>query len=258
MTFVDSHCHLNYTGIVDQQDAVIARARVRGVTTMVNIATREAEWDAVLATAAANEGVFATVGIHPHDADAHPHVDAAKLIARCAHPKVVGIGETGLDYFYDKSDRARQQASFRTHLAAAAEVSVPVIVHTRDAEDDTIAMLKEVCSDSRLTGVIHCFTGSDRLVAAALALGFYISLSGIVTFKNAQALRDTARAIPSDRLLIETDSPFLAPMPHRGKPCEPSFVVDTARALATLRGVDIATLARETTANFHRLFTKAQ
>jgi TatD DNase family protein len=210
---VDSHCHLNYKGLVEQQAAVLDRARRRGVTAMLNIATRESEWDDVLAAAEAHDDVWASVGIHPHDADHHPDVDTEKLVMRAAHPRVIGIGETGLDYFYDKSDRARQQASFQTHLAAAQEAGLPVIVHTRDAEADTLALLAEAKQDKDYCGVIHCFTASAEFARAALDLGLYISLSGIVTFKNASVLQDTARWLPADRLLVETDAPFLAPVP---------------------------------------------
>ncbi len=189
--------------------------------------------------------------------DAHPDVGAAKLVARAADPRVIGIGETGLDYFYDKSDRARQQASFRAHLVAARDSRLPVIVHTREAEADTLAILREAMAAGPLTGVIHCFTASDAFARAALELGLYISLSGIVTFKNARALQDTARWIPDDRLLVETDAPFLAPVPHRGKTGEPAFVADTAAFLAELRETSVDTLARQTTDNFYRLFAKA-
>jgi TatD DNase family protein len=252
----DSHCHLNYKGLVEEQAAVLARARARGVTAMLNIATRESEWDAVLATAEREPDVWATVGIHPHEADKHPDVDTAKLVARAQNPRVVGIGESGLDYYYDHSDRKRQQASFRAHIAAAREAKVPLVVHTRDAEDDTLTILAEEMGRGAFTGVIHCFTGTGRFADAALDLGFSISISGIVTFKNARDLQDTAARLPADRLLIETDAPFLAPVPHRGKTGEPAFVADTAAFLAGLRGEDVEELQRYTADNFHRLFTK--
>lgn len=255
--FVDSHCHLNYKGLVEDQAAVLTRARGAGVSTMVNIATRESEWDDVLATAEREADVFATVGIHPHEADAHAHVDTAKLIARAAHPRVVGIGETGLDYYYDHSDRAQQQASFRAHIAAARQTGLPLIVHTRDAEEDTAAILSDEMGRGSFSGVIHCFTASEAFADAALELGLYISLSGIVTFKNARDLQATAKAVPTDRLLIETDAPFLAPVPNRGKTCEPAFVADTARFVSELRGVEVSELALQTTGNFRRLFTRA-
>ena len=252
----DSHCHLNYKGLAEDQPAVLARARARGVTAMLNIATRESEWDAVLATAEREPDVWATVGIHPHEADQHPDVDTARLVARAAHARVVGIGESGLDYYYDHSDRARQQASFRAHIAAAREAAVPIVVHTRDAEDDTLAILTDELGQGRFAGVIHCFTGTGAFADAALALGFFVSISGIVTFKNARELQETAARLPLDRLLIETDAPFLAPVPHRGKTGEPAFVADTAAFLATLRGEDVGELTRRTAANFHALFAK--
>jgi TatD DNase family protein len=254
---IDSHCHLNYKGLVEDQQNVLERARGAGVGVMLNIATRESEWDDVLGTAEREADVWATVGIHPHEADEHPHVDTAKLVERAAHPRVVGIGETGLDYYYDHSDRARQQASFRAHIAASRQTGLPLIVHTREAEEDTLAIMREEMGQGAYPGVIHCFTASGAFADAALELGFYISISGIVTFKNAKDLQETAARLPIERLLIETDSPFLAPVPHRGRPCEPAFVADTARFLAKLRGEDEAELAAATSANFRALFSKA-
>ncbi|WP_353198734.1 TatD family hydrolase [Sandarakinorhabdus sp.] len=253
---IDSHCHLNYASLGDDVPGVLARARAAGVGGFLAISCRQNEWDGVIALADTHPGVWATVGIHPHEADTHPDTDAATLIAAAAHPRVVGIGETGLDYYYDKSDRDRQKASFRSHIIAARACGLPLIVHTRDAEADTLALLQEP-GEGTLTGVIHCFTASQAFADAALALGFYISLSGIVTFKNARDLAETARGLPADRLLIETDSPYLAPVPMRGKTCEPAFVAHTARFLSALRGVSEAELAATTTANFHALFTKA-
>ena len=255
--FVDSHCHLNYKGLVEDQAAVLERARAAGVSTMLNISTRESEWDDVVGVAERNADVWASVGIHPHEADAHPDVDTAKLVARARHPRIVAIGETGLDYYYDKSDREQQRTSFRSHIAAARDTALPLIVHTRDAEDDTAAILSEEMRKGAYTGVIHCFTASDTFARTALDLGLYISISGIVTFKNAKDLQATAATVPQDRLLIETDAPFLAPVPHRGRSCEPAFVADTARFLAELRGEDVAALAAYTTANFRSLFSKA-
>jgi TatD DNase family protein len=254
----DSHCHLNYKGLVEEQPAILSRARARGVTAMLNIATRESEWDAVLATAEREPDVWATVGIHPHEADQHAHVDTAKLVARAAHPRVVGIGESGLDYHYDHSDRRRQRDSFRAHIAACRETGLPLIVHTRDAEEDTLAILGDEMAKGRYTGVIHCFTASRAFAERALELGFYISISGIVTFKSAREIQDTARDLPADRLLIETDAPFLAPVPHRGKTGEPAFVADTLAFLADLRGDDPAELGKRTAGNFHKLFAKTR
>lgn len=255
---VDSHCHLNYKGLVEDQAGALARARAAGVGLMLNISTRASEWDDVLAVAEREPDVWATVGIHPHEADAHPDVDTARLIERAAHPRIVGIGETGLDYYYDHSDRARQQASFRAHIAAARATGLPIVVHTRDAEEDTAAILREEMGQGAFTGVIHCFTASDAFADIALDLGFYISLSGIVTFKTADALQATARRIPEERLLVETDSPFLAPVPHRGKTCEPAFVAETARFVATLRGTTPEHIAEVTSRNFNDLFTKCR
>jgi len=255
---IDSHCHLNYKGLIEQQDEVIGRAYAAGVTGMLNISTREREWGDIIATAERHPSIWATVGIHPHEADEHPEVDARRLIAAAAHPKVIGIGETGLDYYYDHSDRQRQQASFRSHIIATRETGLPLIVHTRDAEEDTLAILREEREQGDYPGLIHCFTASGAFADAALNLGFYISISGIVTFKNAKDLQEVAARLPIDRLLIETDSPFLAPVPHRGKPCEPAFVADTARFLAQLRGEEVDDLIAATQANFFTLFAKAQ
>ena len=255
---VDSHCHLNYKGLVEDQADVLARARAAGVGTMLNISTREREWADIVATAERESDVWASIGIHPHEADEHPDVDTAKLVAAAAHPRVVGIGETGLDYYYDHSDRARQQASFRAHIAAARETGLPLIVHTRDAEADTIAILRDEMGKGAFPALIHCFTASADFARAALELGLDISISGIVTFKNAKDLQAVAATIPEDRLLIETDAPFLAPVPHRGKPGEPAFVADTARFLAGLRGQEVEALADRTADNFFALFTKAR
>jgi TatD DNase family protein len=252
----DSHCHLNYPGLVEEQGAVIARARAAGVTAMLNISTRAAEWDAVIAVAAREPDIWASVGIHPHEADGHGDVGTARLVAAAAHPRVVGIGETGLDYHYDRSDRARQRDSFRAHIVAARETGLPLIIHSRDAEQDTAAILAEEMARGPFSGVVHCFTGSQELADKSLEMGLYISMSGIVTFKSAKDLQATAASLPADRLLVETDSPFLAPVPHRGQTCQPAYVADTARFLATLRGEGIETLAQRTTRNFHRLFAK--
>ena len=207
--------------------------------------------------AEANADVWASVGVHPHEADAHPDLGAAALVEASAHPRVVAIGECGLDYYYDKSDRAAQRERFAAHIEAARTTGLPLIIHTRDAEDDTAAILTEATREGGVSGVLHCFTGSAKLAQTALDLGFYISLSGIVTFKNARDLQDVAKTIPQERLLVETDSPFLAPVPHRGKTCEPAFVADTAAFVAELRGEAFEALAEATTANFFRLFAKA-
>ena len=255
---VDSHCHLNYPKLVERQGEVLAAARAAGVTTMLNISTREREWSDIVATAEREPDVWASIGIHPHEADEHPDVDTAKLVEAAKHPRVVGIGETGLDYYYDHSDRAQQQRSFRAHIAASRETGLPTIIHTRDAEDDTYAILDEEMGRGAFPALIHCFTASQAFADKVLALGLNISISGIVTFRNAKGLQETAKTIPASRLLVETDSPFLAPVPHRGKPCEPAFVMDTARFLADLRGESIEDLMRTTSTNFFNLFTKAR
>ena len=256
MKLADSHCHLIYKGLGEQQPEVLARARDAGVIAMLNISTREREWDEVIAVAEREADVWASVGIHPHEADEHPDIDAAKLIEKARHPRVVGIGESGLDYYYDHSDRDRQRASFRAHIAASRETGLPIIVHTRDAEEDTAEILRDEMGKGAFPGVIHCFTASGAFADIALDLGFYISISGIVTFKNAKELQETAARLPIERLLIETDAPFLAPVPHRGKTGEPAFVADTCRFLANLRGQDADELADVTRANFHALFAK--
>jgi TatD DNase family protein len=254
---IDSHCHLNYPGLREDVPGVLARARAAGIGGFLGISTKRGEWDAVIAQADAEPDIWATVGIHPHEADLHPDTDAATLIDAASHGRVIGIGETGLDYFYDKSDRARQRASFQAHIIAARATGLPLIVHTRDAEADTLALLKAP-GQGTLNGVIHCFTASQSFADEALALGFYISLSGIVTFKNAHDLQATATTIPADRLLVETDAPFLAPVPMRGKVCEPAFVAHTARFVASLRDEPVDSLAASTTENFTRLFNKAR
>lgn len=255
---VDSHCHLNYKGLIEDQSAVINRARQSGVTAMLNISTREREWDDIVATAESEDDIWASIGIHPHEADAHPDIDLAKLTDRADHDRVIAIGETGLDYFYDHSDRDRQKQSFRVHIAAARETGLPIIVHTRDAEEDTAQIMAEEMEQGAYTGVIHCFTASEGFAHKALDLGLYISISGIVTFKNAKDLQETASKLPEERLLVETDAPFLAPVPHRGKTGEPAFVADTARFLANLRDDDFSALCDRTSQNFYRLFSKAQ
>lgn len=254
---IDSHCHLNYPKLVERQSEVLDVARAAGVTGFLNISTREREWDAVVGVADRERDVWASIGIHPHEADAHPDTDTVRLIAAARHPRVIGIGETGLDYFYDHSDRERQRASFRTHIAAARDTGLPLIVHTRDAEDDTAAILAEETARGGFPILIHCFTASQDFADKVLNMGAFISISGIVTFRSARELQEVARGLPADRLLVETDAPFLAPVPHRGRPCEPAHVADTARFLAAHRGVGFDDLAGGTARNFFALFTKA-
>ena len=257
MRLIDSHCHLNYEGLAERQDEVLDHARERGVQGFLNISTRQQEWGDVIAVAERHSDVWASVGVHPHEADAHPDLGAAALVEGTRHERVVAIGECGLDYYYDKSDRQAQRERFEAHIEAARQTGLPLIVHTRDAEEDTAAILGRAVRQGGVTGVLHCFTGSAELASKALDLGFFISLSGIVTFKNAQDLQQTARRIPLDSLLVETDAPFLAPVPHRGRKCEPAFVADTARFVAELRGEDPEQLGEATTANFFKLFSKA-
>lgn len=254
---IDSHCHLEYEGLVEDQQGVLARARAAGIGGFLNISTRQSEWDRVIATAAREPDVWASVGIHPHEADQHADLGQGALVEAAAHPKVIGIGETGLDYYYDRSDRGVQQALFRTHIAVSRETGLPLIIHTRDAEEDTIRILEDEMGKGAFPALIHCFTASAGFAGTVIDLGLTISLSGIVTFKNASNLQEVAKAIPEDRLLVETDSPFLAPVPHRGKKCEPAYTADTARFVAELRGVETERLAAETTRNFFSLFTKA-
>ncbi|MBU1756066.1 MAG: TatD family hydrolase [Alphaproteobacteria bacterium] len=254
---VDSHCHLEYKGLVEEQAAVLDRARAAGVKTFLNISTKRSEWGQVVGTAEREPDVYASVGIHPHHADDHQDLTHAELREATDSPRVIGIGETGLDYYYEHSDRAAQQRLFRLHIAVAREVQLPVIIHTRDAEDDTLAILEDELGKGGFPALIHCFTASAQFGEKVLALGLSISISGIVTFKNARDLQAVAKTVPGDRLLVETDSPFLAPVPHRGKPCEPGFVRDTAAFLAELRGESLDHLAETTTRNFHALFAKA-
>jgi TatD DNase family protein len=257
MRLIDSHCHLNYPGLAERQGEVLDSARARGISGFLNISTRQREWGEVVRAAEDNPDVWATIGVHPHEADAHPDLGSSALVEAAAHPRVVAIGECGLDYFYDKSDRAAQRERFQAHIEAARATGLPLVVHTRDAEEDTAQMLARAVGKGGVTGVLHCFTGSADLARKALDLGFYISISGIVTFKNAKELQETASGIPLDRLLVETDSPFLAPVPHRGKTCEPAFVADTAAFLSDLRNEALEELAEATSANFFKLFNKA-
>ena len=254
---VDSHCHLEFPALAFEIDAVMERARAAGVGVCLSISTKLDTFPRVRDMAARFDNVWCSVGIHPHEAAVEPLADAAPLIERTSDPKVIGIGETGLDYFYEHSPRVAQGANFRAHIEAARRTELPLIVHTRDAEDDTVTILREELAKGAFTGVLHCFTGTATLAQAALDLGFYISASGIMTFKKSDALRAVLKDVPLDRLLVETDAPYLAPAPHRGKPNEPAFVAHTAAALAELKGVAAEDLARATTENFFRLFTKA-
>ncbi|MGE5505702.1 MAG: TatD family hydrolase [Actinomycetota bacterium] len=253
---VDSHCHLDFPDFADDLDGVVARAVEAGVGRMLTINTHVTRFERVLAVAERFDCVWCTVGIHPHEAGTEPAANFDRLVELSSHPKVVGFGETGLDYYYDKSPREAQRASFCTHIAAARATGLPVVVHTRDADDDTAAILAEEMGKGAFTGLIHCFSGGPQLAEKVVELGLYVSVSGILTFKTADSLRDTVAAVPLDRLLVETDAPYLAPIPFRGKRNEPAYTARTAARLAEVKGVAMGDIERATTANFHRLFTK--
>ncbi len=255
---VDSHCHLDYKPLDADSAAVVDRARAAGVARMVNIGTTCREFPHVLTTAEAFDDVVCSVGVHPHHVhEEGENISTDELVKRAMHPKVVGIGETGLDFYYNKAPRDVQEESFRRHIRAGMETNLPIIVHSRDAEEDTLRVLQSE-GQGKARGVLHCFSSRRVLAEEALKFGFYVSLSGILTFKKSQELRDIARDVPMDRLLVETDSPYLAPEPYRGKPCEPAYVVRTAEVLADVKGVSPAEIARVTTENFFRLFSKVK
>src|SRR5215831_18212098 len=251
---VDSHCHLDFPDFAAERDMVVARARAAGVTEMLTICTRLDEFDGVRAIAEAYDGIWCSVGAHPHEAADHAALLPDQLAALARHPKVVGIGETGLDFHYDLSPRDVQERVFQAHIAASRETGLPLIIHAREADDEIIRILEE---ERPPPGVMHCFSSGRALAEVALALGFYISISGIVTFHNAEELRAIVRDLPLDRLLVETDAPYLAPVPYRGKRNEPAFVVATVAAVAKLKGLEEERLAAATGENFFRLFTKA-
>ena len=251
---VDSHCHLDFPDFAPERAAVIGRAFAAGIGTMLTICTRLDQFDGVRAIAEADPRIWCSVGAHPHEAADHADLLSERLVALAAHPRVVGIGETGLDFHYDLSPRDIQEHVFRAHIAASHASGLPLIIHAREADAEIAAILR---AEKPPPGVLHCFTGSRALAEAALDLGFYISISGIVTFRNAEDLRAIVRDLPLDRLLIETDAPYLAPVPYRGKRNEPAFVAATASFVAELKGVATEALADATTANFFRLFAKA-
>ena len=254
---IDSHCHLDFPDFGEELDDVVARAGRAGITHMVTISTHLSRFERVKAVAERFPNVFCSVGIHPHEAGTEVEVSADELIRLAEHPKVVGIGETGLDFYYEHSPRDVQERQFRTHIEAARRTGLPLIVHTRDADTDTIRIMEEEHEKGAFPGLIHCFSASRELAERMVDLGLYISFSGIVTFKKADELRDVAKILPEDRILVETDSPYLAPVPRRGKRNEPAFTAFTAAKIAEVRGVSAAEIARTTTANFKRLFTKA-
>lgn len=254
---IDSHCHLDFPDFGEELDDVVARAGRAGVSHMVTISTHLSRFPQVLAVAERFPNVFCTVGIHPHEAGTEAEVTAEELVRLAEHPKVVGIGETGLDFYYEHSPRDVQERQFRTHIAAARTTGLPLIVHTRDADTDTIRIMEDEAAKGAFPGVIHCFSSGRALAERMLALGLYISFSGIVTFKKADDLREVAAMVPEDRILVETDSPYLAPVPKRGKRNEPAFTAFTAAKIAEVRGISAADIATATTRNFKRLFAKA-
>jgi TatD DNase family protein len=254
---VDHHCHLDFKDFAPEQAAVVARAKAAGVGVMVTISTRVQNYDVYRAIAEQYPEVFFSVGTHPHYAHEELDVTAEQLATLAAHPRCVAIGEAGLDYHYDKSPRPAQRQGLLTHIAAARASGLPLVIHARDADADMADILEQEMAKGAFTAVLHCFTGGEQLAARALALGVYISWSGVLTFKTSDALRAIARSVPADRILVETDSPYLAPMPHRGKRNEPAFVAHTAAVLADIRGVSHTAIAETTTANFFRLYSKA-
>jgi TatD DNase family protein len=253
---VDSHCHLDFPDIAKEQDAIVARARAAGIGRILTISTRVKRQAQIIEIVEKYPDVFGTVGTHPHHVDEEMDVTADALVALTTHPKIVGIGEAGLDYHYDTGPRDNQAKSFRQHIAAARQSGLPLVIHSRDCHADMAAILREEAGKGAFTAVLHCFTGGRDLAFAAVDLGHYIGFTGILTFKNSAALREIAKALPADRILIETDSPYLAPVPYRGKRCEPAYVIETAKVLADIRGVSFEQIARQTTENFFRLFSK--
>lgn len=257
MFFVDSHCHLDFPGLAEREQEVVAAAREAGVGLMVTIATRRESWNDVIALAERHPEVVCALGVHPHNAGSEGLADPEVLVEAARHPEVVAIGEAGLDYHYDFAPRDRQARNFRAHIAAARETGLPLVVHTREADADTMTILEEEMRHGPFTGVIHCFSSGRELAERAVAIGFYLGIGGILTFKRSEALRSIVAEMPLGRLLLETDAPYLAPVPYRGKTNEPARLVHTAKALAALRGCGLAEIAKITTDNFFRLFDKA-
>jgi len=254
---VDSHCHLNYPELADTA-GVIARAKEAGVGMFQTISTKRSDFAAVKRLAETYPEIYCSIGIHPHEAEPHEDISAAELLAEASHPRVIGIGETGLDYYYEHSPKKAQQALFKRHIEVARQLDLPVIVHSRNADEDTVAILREAHESGPFRFLIHCFSSSKYLSDESVKIGGYISASGIITFKKSQSLRDSFTSVPLERLLVETDSPYLAPEPHRGKPCEPAFTMHTARKLAEIKSVSYEELARVSSDNFFSLFNKAK
>lgn len=253
---VDSHCHLDFPDFAAERDAIVARAREQGIGRLVTISTKVHKFPEIRTIAENYDDVFCSVGTHPHYADKEPEITTAELVKLTSHPKVVAIGEAGLDYFRNNSSVENQEQGFRRHIAAARETGLPLVIHAREADEDVARILEEESAKGTFPFVLHCFTGGPDLAKRGLALGGYISFSGVITFKKNEALRAIAASVPQDRMLVETDAPYLAPEPHRGKRNEPAFVTNTARALAAARGSDFDTVAKQTTENFFRLFSK--
>ncbi len=253
---VDSHCHLDFPDFATEVEAVVGRAKAQNIVRMVTISTRVKRHGEVLGIAERFPEVFCSVGTHPHNAHEELDIGTDELVKRTRHPKVVAIGEAGLDYHYDFSPRPAQEQGFRAHIAAARETKLPLVIHSRDADEDMARILAEETGKGAFPAILHCFTGGRELALRAIDLGLHISFTGILTFKNSQNLRDIAAELPADRILVETDAPYLAPGPHRGKRNEPAFVVETAKVLAQVRGVSFDEIARQTTDNFFRLFSK--
>lgn len=253
---IDSHCHLDFSDFASELDAVVGRAKALGVARMVTISTRVKRHGELIAIAERFPDVYCSVGTHPHHAHEELDIGTAELVAHTRHPKVVALGEAGLDYHYDNSPRAAQEQGFRAHIAAARETQLPLVIHAREADGDMAQILTEETGKGAFPAVLHCFTGGRDLAMAAIDLGLSISFTGILTFKGSQNLRDIARDLPADSILVETDSPYLAPLPYRGKRNEPAYVIETAKVLAEVRGVSPEAIARQTTDNFFRLFRK--
>jgi TatD DNase family protein len=256
MMLVDHHCHLDFPDFADDLDGVIARAKAAGVGMLVSISTRIRRFDRLLKLVGPYPSVFCSVGTHPHYAHEELDVAVEEIVRLARHPKVVAIGEAGLDYFYDNSPRAAQEEGFRKHIAAARATQLPLVIHAREADADVAAILEEETAKGEFPAVLHCFTGGAELARRGLALGLYVSFSGIVTFRKSEALREIACLVPLDRLLVETDAPYLAPGRYRGKRNEPAYVVETAATLAKVRDIAVEELARATTDNFFRLYNK--
>ncbi|MHA6299155.1 TatD family hydrolase [Devosia sp. CAU 1758] len=253
---IDSHCHLDFEALSADLDGVMARAEAAGVTGMVTISTRVENFSTYAGLAERYGNVWCSVGTHPHNAHEELHIETDDLVRLSAHPRCVAIGEAGLDYFYDNAPREAQATGLRRHIAAARLTGLPLVIHSRQADEDMAAILEEEAGQGGFPFVLHCFTAGMDLAQRALALGGYVSFSGIITFKNAEEIRDVARIVPADRYLVETDAPYLAPIPHRGHSNEPSYVRHTAEKLAEVRGITLEQLGRESTANFGRLFSK--